>query len=89
MSKKMCLPKYVKKIIIVVISLLLCFNGLIQFGNSTRLLKQNFDVDLNNINGTEANFEHGHLPLEMKSGRLRPSSEPSRSSYIPSPPKKN
>ena len=74
MSKKMCLPKYVKKIIIVVISLLLCFNGLIQFGNSTRLLKQNFDVDLKNIKGTEANVKHG--------------SGPNNSTYIPSPPKK-
>ena len=82
MSKKMCLPIYVKTILILVVLLQLCFNGVVQFGNSTRLLKQNFDVDVKNRKGTEANVKHGHLPLEMKSSRS-PRSGPNPPSYIP------
>ena len=49
-----------KTILILAVLLQLCFNGVVQFGNSTRLLKQNFDVDVKNIMGTEANVKHGH-----------------------------
>ncbi len=77
-----------KTILILAVLLQLCFNGVVQFGNSTRLLKQNYDVDLKNIKGTESNnVEHGHPLFEMKSSRSPPSG-PNRSTNIPSPPEK-